>query len=81
MGFNLVFPTETNMVWLTPSPSITFKLQEWEKELKSHGIIISTSKNICRLVVHIQISQSNIEDLIKITEDFITKQKNQHSKL
>lgn len=74
-GGKLVWPTETNMIWLDLG-SIGLTVDEWVEMAKEQGIVLNGG----RLVIHYQLASDAIERLEKLF-DTVLKSRRPKSKL
>ena len=66
LGFSLLLPVETNMVWIDASSLLSKNVVEY---FKSRGIIVSAPDEKTgewRLVIHHQISEENVSEFLDI---------------
>ncbi|KAK4705027.1 threonine aldolase, partial [Phenoliferia sp. Uapishka_3] len=64
LGARLVVPTETHMCWIDPTP-LGFPLTELIARAKARGITLGGS----RIIVHIQITQEAVDDLVALVAE------------
>lgn len=71
LGIRLLLPTETHMVWFDPTP-LGFTVEELAVRAKTRGITLGGT----RIVVHLQITDEAIEQLILCAKELKTERIN-----